>query len=51
MVLALIATLVKDARRLSSRRMRQHLALIPADELARAGIRRTLGGSAGLFGR
>lgn len=46
MVIALIAGLVREARRRArERRLHERLALVPADELARAGIRRTLRGS------
>lgn len=48
MVLAMIASLFRDARRMSGRRMRAQLALVPVDELRRAGIRRTLSGSRSL---
>lgn len=48
MLIALIASLVRDARRRAGFRMRERMAVVPVDELAQADLVRTLAGSARL---
>lgn len=45
MLIALIASLVRDARRRAGMRMRAQRALVPTDVLLEAGLARTLSGS------
>lgn len=46
MLIALITSLVRDARRRAGIRRRAQTALVPPDVLAEAGLARTLAGSA-----
>ncbi|WP_439573287.1 hypothetical protein [Phreatobacter sp.] len=46
MFIALITSLVRGMRRRSGIRLRAQMALVPSDELAKAGLARTLSGSA-----